>query len=375
MYAYLSYFGGRFEVLQKGYFDYINVSDINSAYPYQTTKLIDIKNGEWIKVNKLDENADIGFYKIIIEQTDDHPIQPFSFRNNNGLVYYPEFKQVLHFTTQDELLFALDHYDVNVKVLDGWVFYANEITYPFAKMKEIYEQRKKVKKTDPVLQLVLKIIMNSFYGKCAEKTKQLYRTDIEHATDFYVSDNEVIPLVKLLKPGRIFNPVYASLITARTRVMLLEQAIKKPDHVVAMFTDSILSTKKFIDENDELGGWSNEGEGEALIVGCGVYTIRNENKTKTRLRGIHLTNSLDLIKIAETYPDKKEIELSWKKTIKPKEALNFVHTYSIKDINHIINYTKRISATMDQKRVWFGNPQTFGQLREKSYISEPLIVS
>ena len=374
LYAYLSYFGGRFEVIQKGYFDYVHVSDINSAYPYQISKLIDVSKGEWIKVSDLDENADVAFYKIVIEKTDDNPIQPFSFRNSGGLVYYPQFKGCLHYTTQDELLFALNNTDTEIKVVDGYAFYAHEIVHPFEKIKEIYEERKRIKNKDQVLQLVLKIIMNSLYGKFAEKTKQIYESDIDNATDFYVNDGKIIPVTQFLKPGRIFNPVYASLITARTRVMLLEQAYKKPDHVVAMFTDSILSTKKFIEESKELGGWDSEGEGEALIVGCGVYTIRNEEKTKTRLRGIHLTNSIDLIQIAERYPNKREIELSWKKTIKPKEALNFVNKYTLDDINYIINYAKKIDARMDRKRKWYENPETFGQLREKSYISEPLSI-
>ncbi len=373
-YAYLTYYGGRFEVIRKGYFDHIIIQDINSAYPYQLTELIDISRGKWVKVDDLDEDADLGFYRIVIHSTDDSLVQPFSFRSSNGLVYYPEFHDILHFTTQDELLFALDNYDIDISVVDGWCFYADEYYYPFATIERIYNERKKVKKTDPVLQLVLKIIMNSLYGKMAEKTRVLVESDFILATEYVEIDGEIVPARRYYRAGKIFNPVYASLITARTRLMLLEKAHKNEDKVVAMFTDSILSTKRIVESSDVLGEWSDEGEGEALIVGCGVYTIRNENYVKTRLRGIHLQNSLDLIELAETQPNARKVTLSWKKAIKPKETIQFCNKYNIDMINHMIHYAKHIDVRMDTKRKWLNNPATFGELRRDSYESMPLIV-
>jgi len=373
-YAYLSYFGGRFEVTQKGYFDNIVVQDIASAYPYQIANLIDINKGEWFKITDLDETADIAFYRVVIDKTTDHSIQPLGFRQN-GLVFYPEMQNILHYLTQDELLLALDNYDdIEITVIDGWAFYASEPVYPFEKMREIFEERKKIKESDPILQLVLKIIMNSKYGKAAEKVRKYVKTDFSKADDFvYVDD--YIPVRTTLQPGRIFNPVYASLITSRTRVMLVEQALKNPDHVVAMFTDSIFSTKKIVRESSELGGWEVECEGEALIIGSGVYTVRNKNTglLKTRLRGIHLDyDNIDLFEVAEANKNKTAVELEWKKTIKPKEALLFKNKYSIKNINHMIHYKRELNVRMDKKRKWLKNPVTFSELLARNYESLPL---
>lgn len=373
-YAFLSYYGGRFEVIRKGYFDRVIAQDINSAYPYQISKLISLSNGVWQKTKDLNEDADLGFYKIVVEKWSDHPIQPFSFRDR-GLVYYPKLESTLHFVTQDELFFALDNYDdIEITILDGWTFHAKEISYPFKDIERLYEERKKVKKTDQVMQLVLKIIMNSWYGKNAEKKNILQLADPEEADDFLFDD--FTPVKNSIRPGTIFNPVYASLITARTRVMLLEEAVKHTDNVVAMFTDSLLSTRRIVESSSELGGWSDEGEGEALIIGCGVYTIRDLNKgfVKTRVRGMHLENKIDLIELAKENPDKTKIEFSWKKAIKPKEALNFKRIYTLEDINRFIYYTKHLDAQMDKKRMWYNNPATFGDLLKDSYDSDPLLV-
>jgi len=376
-YAYLSYFGGRFEVTRKGVIDYVIVQDINSAYPYQISNLLDIDKGVWQKSSKIDEDADIGFYKIVIEKSPDHPIQPFSFRDN-GLVYYPQFNNIIHYCTLDELLFALDNYDdLEIRVLDGWNFYAREEVYPFENIKEIYEHRKRIKKEDPVMQLVLKIIMNSLYGKAAEKTEGVYEVDPDEADDFLYF-GEYVPVSSQLKPGKVFNPVYASLITARTRVMLLEEAIKYPDYVVAMFTDSLISTKPLIRPTSQLGGWDNEGEGEALIIGCGVYTVRDENKgyLKTRLRGMHVDfDNIDLFKVAEENKDKTKIEIEWTKSIRPKEAALFKNKYDLKDINHFISYQKQLHVRMDRKRIWHNDPLTFGQLLNDTYESDPIFVT
>jgi len=373
VYAYMAYFGGRFEVVRKGYFDKVYINDINSAYPYQLTNLIDTSRGKWHKTTTLDEDADLGFYKIIIEKSDDSLIQPFCFRSSAGLVYYPRCEKILHYATLDEILFALNNYDIEITILDGWVFYADEYYYPFAFLHHIYNKRKEVKKSDPVLQLILKIIMNSLYGKFAEKVPIYLESSLQNATDFIKIDGKSIPVAKYIRPGNVFNPVYAAYITARTRLMLLEHAHKHEDNIVAMFTDSILSTKNFISSSSELGGWDLENEGEALIVGCGVYTIRNDECIKTRLRGIHVKNSLDLIKVAEENKNKTEIELSWNKAIKPKETLMFCNKYDVEMINHIIPYSKHISVRMDRKRRWFNDPLTFGQLLKDSYESMPLV--
>jgi len=375
-YAYLTYFGGRFEVTRKGVVDHVVIQDINSAYPYQISHLIDIEKGVWQHTKKLDEDADIGFYKIVIEKSPDHPIQPFSFRDN-GLVYYPQFDNIVHYTTLDELIFALDNYDdIEIKILDGWNFYAKEVVYPFKSITEIYEHRKKIKKSDPVMQLVLKIIMNSLYGKFAEKTEGIYEVELEEADDFLFF-GKYIPVTSKLRPGKVFNPVYASLITARTRVMLLEEAVDYPDYVVAMFTDSLISTKQIIKPTSQLGGWDNEGEGEALIIGCGVYTVRDLNKgyLKTRLRGMHVDfDNIDLFKIAEENKSKSKVEIEWKKSIRPKEAVLFKNKYDLKDINHFISYQKQLHVRMDRKRIWYNDPLTFGQLLKDTYESEPIFV-
>lgn len=372
-YAYLSYFGGRFEILQRGKIDWVYCYDINSAYPYQIANLIDLNKGKWYRTRTLNEECDIGIYYVLIENMEDDIILPFPFREENGLIFYPQMKNIVHFTTKEELLFALDHYDVDVKIIDGWEFYADEIVYPFKQIEELYKKRNEIKKKDPALQLTLKIIMNSLYGKTAEKRTVLHRTDLEKADDLEVIDNEIVPVKKVLKVGNAFNPVYATLITARTRVALLEEAIKHKEDIVAMFTDSIITTRKFITPSNDLGQWNFECEGECLVIGCGVYTIRDLNKgfIKTRLRGFHIKNDIDLFEICEKNADKNMIAYNYLKSIRPRESLFFKRIFKPDDINRFIEYRKYLYVNMDRKRVWESNLQNFGQLLNDTYLSNP----
>lgn len=371
-YAFYSYFGGRFELLKRGYIEKVYYYDINSAYPYQIANLLDINKGEWVKARRLIEEADIGFLKIVVRKHPDSEIQPFCYREK-GLVYYPKMKNVLHFATLDEVLFALDNYDdIEIDIIDGWYFLADEYVYPFKHIEEIYKKRKEIKKKDPVFQLVLKIIMNSLYGKFAERKKACKIVDKPLATDEKYFDGEQIRYVRrYIKIGEAFNPVYASLITARTRLQLLEKALKRPNDIVAMFTDAIMTEKPFIEVSSELGEWNLETQGEGLFLLCGVYTIRNNEEVITKLRGIHIKDKIDLIEEIKHKPDTKDLEWIWKKALKLGEVLKHHNLYTIQDLNRFIDYRKELHINAEQKRIWQYEPKTYGELLDQFIESTP----
>lgn len=51
-FAWKSYFGGRFEMLQRGFIGKAHVYDINSAYPYAITQLPDLTKGDWYRTDE-----------------------------------------------------------------------------------------------------------------------------------------------------------------------------------------------------------------------------------------------------------------------------------------------------------------------------------
>ncbi|MEM2660917.1 MAG: DNA polymerase [Nitrososphaeria archaeon] len=369
-FAYMSYFGGRFEVVERGYFDDIKVYDINSAYPYAIAHLPSLK-GNWYATTELDDNADLGFYAIVVRKSPDLPIQFFPYRN--GVVSYPVLENTLHFCSLDELCYALD-LGYEIDILKGIVFYAKEEDYPYYDtIYKLYDERNRVK-DDVAMKLVLKLLMNSLYGKFAERQKKRKIVEsVEEADEFAYMGDDIIFFKTYLKPGVYFNPVYAAQITALTRIKLFDYALKYD--AVAMFTDCLF-TSKTMESSDKLGDFKFEAEGEVLLVGSGVYTLRNINKgiLKTRTRGTHLEKDIDLIDYAEKNVNARKIKLDWQKAIKPKEAFKQCKKYNLLDINRFIRYEREIDINFDRKRIWLNSPDKLGDLLNHTYESLPLEV-
>jgi hypothetical protein len=60
--AWMSFYGGRFELIQRGFIGECYLYNINSAYPYALTTLPDITNRRWITDSqKINPEAAIGF--------------------------------------------------------------------------------------------------------------------------------------------------------------------------------------------------------------------------------------------------------------------------------------------------------------------------
>lgn len=79
-FAFNAYSGGRFEILQRGYFDEVFVYDIKSAYPSIIADLIDYNYGHWSYTKKYDENAYDGFYRCKINSWE-KIVSPFMQKN------------------------------------------------------------------------------------------------------------------------------------------------------------------------------------------------------------------------------------------------------------------------------------------------------
>lgn len=63
--AWLTFYGGRFELLIKGFIGECWLYDINSAYPHALSKIPDITCGKWVDGNKIHPKAALGFYHIV----------------------------------------------------------------------------------------------------------------------------------------------------------------------------------------------------------------------------------------------------------------------------------------------------------------------
>ena len=260
--AYNSYYGGRFECTERGYLGECMQIDINSAYPYQIANLIDVTRGRWSYARSISPESYYGFYDATVV-VPPAPFCPLPFRLKHGLVIFPagEFTGVY---TREELLMA-KKYGARVKINFGIEFTPEEIFHPFrTAIMHLYAEKARSPKKSMEYTLY-KIMMNSFYGVNFEKTL------VEESWN----------------AGILFNPIYASIITAGTRCALFEEAMRIAKETTAIpvsfATDSIL-VRGEIDEinSKELGVFAFDSAGECIIVKSGLYKLSG----KTKRRGV-----------------------------------------------------------------------------------------
>ncbi len=371
--AYNAFYGGHFEILKRGYFDKVFVYDISSAYPAEIANLIDYSQGTWEKIKgKINENAHTGFYHCEVEAMEPM-FSPFKVKvgsaKSGGLNIYPNgrFKQDL---TKKEIGFIEAHFpNAAIKIDYGWEFTPKTLKYPFKEeIERLYEW--KSKEQNPDIKYCVKIILNSLYGKFIQ-----------------VSGKENIT-------GKLFNPCYAAMITAGTRLKILELALQSPDNVISFSTDSVISTKQFhnIPEKPKMGEFGLEFSGEMVILMSDVYNIWNkrENKIRAALRGFALSASKEteeggekIKKIEQTKEYLKDIlaKMNGDKytyyTERPYhlgECLTHVKTRKITDLNIFAQVEKSIDINGDNKRVWEKKFKRGKDCLTESHESLPLMI-
>ena len=351
--AFYAYKGGRFELIRKGYFPYAELYDIKSAYPYEIANLIDITCGKWRYVKSYNPEAHYGFYVVDVKLKYRH-IEPIAYVVKDHLLIYPggEWKTIV---TKSEL--ELLEEDKEYKVIRGYEFYPDKIVYPFRReINKLYEIKSKIPK-DSYLYSLTKIIMNALYGCFYEKTK---RSD-----GIYV--------------GKLFNPVYASIITANTRSKIYRLASQYEDDVIAFATDSILIKEKHkIKQGKTLGDWELQAHGRCVAFQSGIYQIENEIKSRGIQRKAKISSPDgkfdNIFEYIKTYPEHTQYEVIIRRPVHIKESLIHHEIHKLEDVNTWQEFRKIIDINRDIKRVWDGEFRYGGELFEKSINSSPIFI-
>ena len=322
------FYGGRFELIQRGYIGECYIYDINSAYPYSLTKIPDITNGKWISKNKIHPKAKLGFFFILADIEDTVKICPFPFRKKNGTICFPcgKFRT---FVTLDELKMVENDSKIKYKVLESYQFIPNKNgTFPFNDFIEAqYYKRLKMKNENNPLQQTIKIVLNSIYGKTAQRT------------------NRVI--------GNLFNPVIAASITGYTRSQLY-RFMKEHDldkQLVAFATDSVACRKKIENINStKLGQMKLDKEADDVIfLSNGFYRFNVE--WKKRGIGFDKERKLEIEHLDSRIDENGEfyIKVGSTRTTHIKSGILYNR---LKKVGKIEPYEKKIKLNSDKKRFW-----------------------
>jgi hypothetical protein len=320
--ALRSYFGGRFEMQKRGFVGTAHLYDINSAYPYSITKIPDLSNGKWISSNRIHDNAELGFFRILANIPDCKYIPPFPFRIKNNILF-PSGKFETYVTLEELRAYNNpSHY----AILDSWQFIPFSHIYPYKEfIEKMYLKRLELKARNDPMQLPIKIILNSIYGKTGQKVHRVI--------------------------GNLFNPVIFAFITGYARASLYRFVTRYniEKETVAFATDSICTTKKLDIDSEKLGEFSYEGSADdVFFLQNGFY--RFNGKWKQRGLGKIGTKQIEHLETFE-----KDGKLFYRaRVLRNTRLRSSIIQNKISEIGKIKQVTREINLNADRKRLWLG---------------------
>jgi hypothetical protein len=255
-----AYFGGRIELLRQGVFKGVITADIRSAYPHAITQLPSLANARLVHRKSYNPAEPHGIWHV---QWGDNGsfIAPFPVRVKTG-VFYPTRGEGWYHACEVSAALELGF---SLKVTEGWVLESEEAdSTPFAWVRESYDLRAQWKSEGKASEKVLKLALNSTYGKLAQGIAAVGKP---HWQSYF----------------------WAGEVTARTRARMLGAAMSVGQHAIMISTDGLFHTNHYPDTpitpQDTLGGWEVDEYEELFACRAGVYLGEKGEERIARSRG------------------------------------------------------------------------------------------
>lgn len=334
--------GSWLEAFKIGHFSGYDY-DINSAYPYQLTRLKDIRLGKWIKVNRKEPDATYGFYKVKVNIN--HKFSPvfYRFARGNDIETYTPVGGWEKSLTLNKLKF-IDKFKIGEYKIDYGYCWIPNGEPKFLKFDE--EIRRINKQKDFSIGLPRKIykrIMSGMWGKMLQ-----IKDD-----KFQGSQKET------------FNPVYGAVVEDNVKLQVASYAMVNniiPLHVAvdgAIFDMQLPTGMPF------MGHWRLERQAKCFILGSGKVAIDGEEKDGDfSLRYKWLEEQI------ENSPNSEFYELKKKSYTTLAVALN---SDKWEDLGAIRDIKMNVYIGGDSKRIYKERPKC-GEDMWNKYDSEPLQV-
>lgn len=254
--AQAAYYGGRFETTAAGPIpSHVWQYDINGAYVYLLTTLPCLTHGSWRRVRERPDRGHLWFGKVRFDHTSSRYLYNLPFRLANGNINYPKAGIGVYWSTEIE---AAEAAGTVCTYVDGWVYESHCECRWFDFVLPYYRERLRLGKS--AKGFVLKLAGNSIYGKIAQS--------IGYAP--------------------YANPVWAGLITAGCRAMLINAYAAAPNDCYMLATDGLFMGVELphLPVSKELGEWDlTEHPDGIFIVQPGIYFTGAEAKSRGVERG------------------------------------------------------------------------------------------
>jgi hypothetical protein len=350
----LSYYGGRTEAFKRGYFENCNYYDFNSLYPsvmhdFEYPDPNSIRITTMPKEKYIKDKEGCSNVEIFVPHDLHHPVLPF--RTDEGRVIFPT-GTISGWYCHNEIREALAN-GCKIKSIREIIYY-DKTCRPFQNFtSELYNYRLELKKQKSPMELVVKIILNSLYGKFGQKfdgrENYIHRSALDenvlnNSTTIEPIDEFYRVVVKEGNPAPFCVPIWASYVAAYGRIKL-HRAIKETDPIYCD-TDSLM-TYKTLPESNELGHLKLEMHiKEGIVVRPKFYALVSEEKIKGSDEHVKIKGLGRRLTYLEFMGLMNHPIVFYDKFCKFKEALrhNFIP-------NEIIETHKEFSLE-DEKRLW-----------------------
>lgn len=267
-----AYYGGRFENTALGPIGQsIYQYDINSAYPHAMRSLPCLLHGSFRKTRTRPEGSEqLWFGRVAHVHSPGSMLAHLPSRTREGGLVFPLSGSGVYWSVEVE---AAERAGATIDFAEGYVYEKSKTCscVPFDFVQEMYTQRKALGKS--ARGLVLKLGMNSLYGKLAQS----------------------------IGSPPYANPLWASLITAITRAMIADACALNPGAIISVATDAVFSLVPLaLDCGTSLGQWEETLHPNGMfLVQPGVY-FSGDLSQKSKSRGVNLTVLEDGKELFET---------------------------------------------------------------------------
>jgi len=365
---FLGYYGGRTECFVRGKVENLNYYDFNSLYP-SVMKRYEFPDPNSMRISTKDDQRYFmnceGVTKVSVEVPKTHI--PFLPMREDKKLTFP-IGTFTGYYSNAELRYAKT---LGVKILKVHksIYYLMKCR-PFKEfVDDLYALRQKYQKQVPYnpMEKVVKLLMNSLYGKFAEKfedrKKPVHKSAVtreqlesglvtEQIGDWYYVTEEQDPRVHCI-------PIWAIYVTAYGRIKMHKAMMKCEEPVIYCDTDSIV-TKGTLPTSNRIGELKLE-----QVIKTGYFIrpksympIDEKGETEIRMKGIPRT----LLTKERFLELEHNPRLEYSKIAKIKESIRrgFIP-------NEVIDTHKTIGLE-DTKRDWRGQKFTFANSQESDPI-------
>lgn len=335
-FAYNCCHGTWVEAYQRGHWDKCYDYDITSAYPYQVSRLLDIRKGHWHNYPLYMPDATYGYCKGKV--TIEAPFSPIIYDSEPN---YTPTGTWNTYITKAEWNFINRHNLGHFEPEDCWWWVADDQIYPLQHIVLSLFLHKQ--SSTGLAKEVVKRIMSGVWGKFLE--------------------------LRQGEMGSMFNPVWGAEVESNTRLEVAEFCLQSQQLPIHIAVDGVTVPEPVnvaLTDND-IGRWHLTSNKACLCIGSGVIALQG------KWNGLDF--SLDYDSLIDYIRDNPKSTSQVINKTAPVTLAKAIQQNKWNDLGKLETLTKTIDFTYENKRAYRTEPRVCGDLMKHIYISEPWDVS